>query len=238
MNTPKILLVEDNQTLGYALKTYLEMHGFRVALEPDGLKGQEAFLSQPFDLCILDVMMPEMDGFTLAGEIKRVKPDMPMVFLTARTMKIDKLQGFQKGADDYIVKPVDEEELIARIRAILRRAQPAAPRPATTYTIGTLRFDAHSRRLHSATENVVLTEKEAELLRMLCENKNQLLDRKTALLELWGKVDYFNRRSMDVHMAKLRKHLALDSRISLTNVHGKGYILEDSSQVKPVTGHR
>ncbi len=226
MNAPRILLVEDNQTLGYALKTYLEMHHFRVTLEPDGVKGKTAFLSQSFDICILDVMMPEMDGFTLAEEIKKINPDMPMVFLTARTMKIDKLQGFQKGADDYIVKPVDEEELIARIRAILRRAHPSPQRMAT-YTIGTLQFDLNSRRLLSETDSVVLTEKEAELLRMLCEKKNQLLDRKVALLELWGKVDYFNRRSMDVHMAKLRKYLALDAKVSLTNVHGKGYILED-----------
>lgn len=226
MNAPRILLVEDNQTLGYALKTYLEMHHFRVTLEPDGVKGKTAFLSQSFDICILDVMMPEMDGFTLAEEIKKINPDMPMVFLTARTMKIDKLQGFQKGADDYIVKPVDEEELIARIRAILRRAHPS-PQRITTYTIGTLQFDLNSRRLLSETDSVVLTEKEAELLRMLCEKKNQLLDRKVVLLELWGKVDYFNRRSMDVHMAKLRKYLALDVKISLTNVHGKGYILED-----------
>lgn len=226
MSAPRILLVEDNQTLGYALKTYLEMHHFRVTLEADGLKGKAAFLDQTFDICILDVMMPEMDGFTLAAEIKKINPDVPLIFLTARTLKIDKLQGFQKGADDYIVKPVDEEELIARIRAILRRANPK-PRREVTYTIGTLRFDLHSRRLSSATGNVVLTEKEAELLRMLCENKNQLLDRKVALFELWGKVDYFNRRSMDVHMAKLRKHLSLDANVSLTNVHGKGYILED-----------
>lgn len=226
MNAPRILLVEDNQTLGYALKTYLEMHHFLVTLEADGLKGKAAFLDQTFDICILDVMMPEMDGFTLAAEIKKINPNIPLVFLTARTMKIDKLQGFQKGADDYIVKPVDEEELIARIRAILRRAHPK-PRREATYLVGALQFDLHSRRLSSATGSVVLTEREAELLRMLCENKNQLLDRKLALLELWGKVDYFNRRSMDVHMAKLRKHLSLDAHVSLTNVHGKGYILED-----------
>lgn len=226
MNPPRILLVEDNQTLGYALKTYLEMHHFTVTLETDGLKGKEAFLNHTFDLCVVDVMMPEMDGFTLAEEIKRINPEVPLVFLTARSMKIDKLQGFQKGADDYIVKPVDEEELIARIRAILRRAGPRKHAQAL-YTIGTLQFDLQSRRLVSAEESVVLTEKEAELLRMLCEKKNQLLDRKVALMELWGKVDYFNRRSMDVHMAKLRKYLALDANISLTNVHGKGYILED-----------
>ena len=227
MNPPRILLVEDNQTLGYALKTYLEMHHFTVTLETDGLKGKEAFLNHTFDLCVVDVMMPEMDGFTLAEEIKRINLEVPLVFLTARSMKIDKLQGFQKGADDYIVKPVDEEELIARIRAILRRAGPRKHAQAL-YTIGMLRFDLQSRRLVSAEESVVLTEKEAELLRMLCEKKNQLLDRKVALMELWGKVDYFNRRSMDVHMAKLRKYLALDAKISLTNVHGKGYILEDN----------
>jgi len=226
MNPPRILLVEDNQTLGYALKTYLEMHHFTVTLETDGLKGKEAFLNHTFDLCVVDVMMPEMDGFTLAEEIKRINLEVPLVFLTARSMKIDKLQGFQKGADDYIVKPVDEEELIARIRAILRRAGPRKHAQAL-YTIGTLQFDLQSRRLVSAEESVVLTEKEAELLRMLCEKKNQLLDRKVALMELWGKVDYFNRRSMDVHMAKLRKYLALDASISLTDVHGKGYILED-----------
>lgn len=226
MNSPRILLVEDNQTLGYALKTYLEMHQFNVTLETDGLKGKEAFLNYTFDLCIVDVMMPEMDGFTLGGEIKRINPDIPLVFLTARSMKIDKLQGFQKGADDYIVKPIDEEELIARIKAILRRTGPKKHSQAL-YSIGTLQFDLQSRRLSSVTESVVLTEKEAELLRMLCEKKNQLLDRKVALRQLWGKVDYFNRRSMDVHMAKLRKYLTLDTDVSLTNVHGKGYILEE-----------
>lgn len=228
MNAAKILLVEDNQTLGYALKTYLEMHRFSVTLETDGLKGKQAFLDNTFNLCIVDVMMPEMDGFTLAEEIRRMSPDVPLVFLTARAMKIDKLQGFQKGADDYIVKPVDEEELIARIRAILRRSSARSSVQGTPgqYIIGTLRFDPERRRLQSDTESHVLTEKEAALLGMLCEKKNQLLDRREALLRLWGKADYFNRRSMDVHMAKLRKYLALDSDITLTNIHGKGYILE------------
>lgn len=222
-------MVEDNQTLGYALKTYLEMHRFNVTLETDGLKGKQAFLDDTFNLCIVDVMMPEMDGFTLAEEIRRMSPDVPLVFLTARAMKIDKLQGFQKGADDYIVKPVDEEELIARIRAILRRVSPGSALQGVRgkYAIGTLKFDLERRRLHSDTESHVLTEKESALLGMLCEKKNQLLDRREALLRLWGKADYFNRRSMDVHMAKLRKYLAMDADISLTNVHGKGYILED-----------
>ena len=225
---PRILLVEDDQTLGYALKTYLEMHDFSVSWQSDGLKGKVAFLQEKFDLCILDVMMPEMDGFTLAEELKKNRPEIPLIFLTARSMKIDKLQGFQKGADDYIVKPVDEEELIARIQAVLRRTNPKQ-NPQTSYQIGKLKFDWQSRRLSAEKETIILTEKEAEILRMLCERKNQLLDRKEVLQKLWGQVDYFNRRSMDVHMAKLRKHLNLDPEINLINIHGKGYILEDKT---------
>ena len=131
---PKILLVEDDQTLGYALKTYLEMHDFSISWQTDGLLGKEAFMEKSFDLCILDVMMPKLDGFSLAVEIKDVNPDIPIIFLTARSMKIDKLQGFQKGADDYIVKPVEEEELIARIQAVLRRTQ-NLPNRTTRYII-------------------------------------------------------------------------------------------------------
>lgn len=224
--SPRILLVEDNQTLGYALKTYLEMHGFYISWQSDGLKGKEAFLKDAFDLCILDVMMPIMDGFTLALALKKINPAIPIIFLTARSMKIDKLQGFQKGADDYIVKPVDEEELIARIKAVLRRSQHQNSQQVS-YPIGKLQFDWESRRLVADDETIVLTEKEAALLRLLCEKKNQLLDRKIVLKELWGDVDYFNRRSMDVHMAKLRKYLKLDPGVNIMNIHGKGYILED-----------
>ncbi|MEB2780542.1 response regulator transcription factor [Algoriphagus sp. C2-6-M1] len=226
--SPKILLVEDDQTLGYALKTYLEMHDFSISWQTDGMLGKEAFLRESFDLCVLDVMMPKMDGFTLATEIKNVNPDIPIIFLTARSMKIDKLQGFQKGADDYIVKPVDEEELIARIQAVLRRTQ-NQPEMNTHYLIGNLEFDSESRRLVSGTETIILTEKEAEILQLLCEKKNQLLDRKLVLKKLWGQVDYFNRRSMDVHMAKLRKYLSQDPNLTIINIHGKGYILEDIS---------
>lgn len=224
--SPRILLVEDDQTLGYALKTYLEMHHFYVSWQSDGLKGKEAFLQDTFDLCILDVMMPIMDGFTLASALKKINPVIPIIFLTARSMKIDKLQGFQKGADDYIVKPVDEEELIARIQAVLRRTQNQINQQAS-YTIGKLQFEWESRRLVAGNETIVLTEKEASLLRLLCEKKNQLLDRKEVLRELWGNVDYFNRRSMDVHMAKLRKYLKVDPNVNILNIHGKGYILED-----------
>lgn len=223
---PKILLVEDDQILGYALKTYLEMHNFNITWKEDGIQGKEIFLNEAFDLCVLDVMMPKMDGFQLAEEIKKEKPETPLIFLTARSMKIDKLQGFQKGADDYIVKPVDEEELIARIHAVLKRSQPQKENKAN-YTIGSFTFNWKIRRLNSKEDNYTLTEKEADLLRMLCESKNQLLDRKDILQNIWGNVDYFNRRSMDVHIAKLRKYLQNDLQIKIINVHGKGYILED-----------
>ncbi|MDT0686965.1 response regulator transcription factor [Autumnicola psychrophila] len=223
---PRILLVEDDQTLGYALKTYLEMNNFIVSLKGDGLLGQKAFENEVFDICVLDVMMPKMDGFMLATELKKLNPDIPIIFLTARSMKIDKLQGFQKGADDYIIKPVDEEELVARIKAVLRRSQQQINQQ-TTYKIGVLEFDWESRRLVSSNETIILTEKEAELLRLLCQKKNRLLNRKLVLRELWGSADYFNRRSMDVHMSKLRKYLRLDPKINLINIHGKGYILED-----------
>ncbi|WP_114749954.1 response regulator transcription factor [Pleomorphovibrio marinus] len=224
---PKILLVEDDQTLGYALKTYLEMNDFIVSWQINGQKGLDVFLEESFDICILDVMMPAMDGFTLATKIKEHNPNIPLLFLTAKSMKIDKLQGFQKGADDYIVKPVDEEELIARINAVLRRYM-LQDDPGEDFSIGKLTFDFRSRRLTDGNSTVSLTEKEAELLRMLCQKKNQLLDRKIVLNKLWSGVDYFNRRSMDVHVAKLRKHLQLDPGVSLSNIHGKGYILEDS----------
>lgn len=229
---PKILLVEDDQTLGYALKTYLEMHHYLVSWEPDGLKGKDAFLHQAFDLCILDVMMPKMDGFTLAEIIKKQDACIPLIFLTAKSMKIDKLLGFQKGADDYIVKPIDEEELIARIEAILRRSS-ASRNKHSSYQIGQFEFDWKNRRLSSETKTCTLTEKETRILQLLCEKKNQLVDRKEILQKIWGHIDYFNRRSMDVHMAKLRKHLHHDSHIKITNVHGKGYILEDDMRNIP-----
>ena len=223
----KILLAEDDQTLGYALTTYLEMHGFSVTLQPDGIQARDAFTEQAFDLCILDVMMPKMDGFALASEIKKHNPGVPIIFLTARAMKIDKLQGFHKGADDYIIKPVDEEELIARIHAVLRRTS-TKDHPQAVYEIGALKFDPKTRRLFFEDESLILTEKEASLLILLCEHKNQLLDRKEALEKIWGSIDYFNRRSMDVHLAKIRKYLSRDPHIKITNVHGKGFILEDN----------
>jgi len=224
---PKILLVEDNPTLGYALKEYLSMQNFEVILQEDGLKGEQAFQEDAFDLCVIDVMLPRQDGFALAQKIKTMQPDMPMIFLTAKSMKVDKLKGFQLGADDYIVKPVDEEELVARIQAILKRTQPQAEKTTTSDKLGTYAIQWASRQLAHENESISLTEKEIQLLRLLFEHKNRLMKRELALKKLWGKNDYFNRRSMDVHIARLRKYLKHDPALQIINVHGRGFILQD-----------
>jgi len=221
-----ILLMEDDAILRYALKEYLEMQGFTVTEAEDGEAGVACFQQALFDLCIIDVMMPRKDGFTAAKEIHRENPKVPFLFLTARSMKVDKLKGFQLGADDYVVKPVDEEELIARIEVILRRNQQNGKQSSAQYNLGAFTFEPVSRRLSREGHQETLTEKEAQLLTMLCESRGQLLDRKTALLHIWGQKDYFSRRSMDVHIARLRKALHPDPSLKITNVHGKGFILE------------
>lgn len=226
----KILLTEDNETLGYVLKEYLEMKGFQIKWAKDGKQGWNAFNEHPFDLCILDVMMPETDGFTLAEKIKTADPSMPLIFLTAKSLKPDVLKGFSLGADDYIKKPVDEEELVARIQAVLNRAEMRgeAPLKKVEYTIGNYTFDPKNQKLYHSTEpERYLTEREAQLLLMLCKNKGNLTDRGTALKQIWGKNDYFNRKSMDVFISRLRKYMSADERIKIVNVHGSGFILRD-----------
>lgn len=223
-----ILLVEDDYSLGYVLKEYLTMHGFEVTLTRDGEEGLKAFESGKFQLCVLDVMMPKMDGFSLAERIKKAAPQLPLIFLTAKSLKIDKLKGFKLGADDYIVKPVDEEELIARINAIIKRSQPAIETTETEiYQIGKYEFDFDNQRLSKDGETKTMTTKEAEVLLLLCQYKGKILDRQTTLKKLWGETDYFNRRSMDVFISRLRKYLSGDPNVKISNVHGKGFILED-----------
>ncbi len=223
---PKLLLVEDDNTLGYILKEYLEMKNFSVTWVRNGLEGLEAFKEQHFDLCIVDVMMPEMDGFTVAEKIKTSEEGIPLLFLTAKSLKIDILKGFSLGADDYIIKPVDEEELVARIKAVLRRSeQPNQKREI--FEVGDYAFDSKNQKLTYQGEEKYLTEREAQLLRLLCLNKGNLLSRQYVLKNIWGKSDYFNRRSMDVFISKLRKYLSKDQRIQITNVHGSGFILSD-----------
>ncbi|MCO6479285.1 MAG: response regulator transcription factor [Phaeodactylibacter sp.] len=225
MGKVKILLVEDNQSLGYMMKEYLELKGFDITLAADGEKGLEAFRKHSFALCILDIMMPGMDGYRLAEKIKAADPNLPLIFLTARSLKVDVLKAFNLGADDYIKKPVDEEELVARIRAVLKRAD---TRPTTLppyITLGKYRFNHKNQELIFGDEITLLTPREAELLHFLCQHINELAHREKILKALWGKSDFFTRKSMDVFISKLRKYLSKDEDIHIQNVHGSGFIL-------------
>lgn len=221
-----ILLVEDDQSLGYILTEYLELHGFHVLLAKDGEIGLKIFNDQRVDLCILDVMLPKKDGFVLAYEIKQADEKMPIIFLTSKSLKIDKLKGFKLGGDDYIVKPVDEEELIARVDAVIKRTKPNSPAASINqYKLGNYIFDASRQELIFNNKKQVITMREAAVLKLLCERKGQILERKLALKQLWGENTYFTRRSMDVFVSHLRKYLSEDPHIEIRNIHGKGYIL-------------
>jgi len=224
----KILLVEDDESFGYILKEYLEINDFSVTLAKNGDDGLKTFKKNAFDLCLLDVMMPLKDGFTLAKEIRDEDPDIPFIFLTAKALKVDKLRGFRLGCDDYIVKPIDEELLIARVRALIKRTSSDSEitNKATQYAIGKYEFDFPNQGLRFEDQVRRLTEKEAKILLLLCEHRNVVLDRNKALKSVWGESDFFNRKSMDVFIYKLRGYLKEDPSIQITNVHGKGFILE------------
>lgn len=206
------------------------MKGYQLSLAKDGRKGLMAFKKEAFDLCILDVMMPEIDGFTLAEELRHLDPRVPLIFLTAKSLKVDKLKAFNLGADDYIVKPVDEEELVARIKAVLRRAVNSADQPIQ-FQIGDYQFDYSNQKLMYSGEAQMLTEREAQLLRLLCQHKGRLLARRHVLKDIWNNNDYFTRRSMDVFISRLRKYLGQDPNIKITNVYGSGFILTDEVEV-------
>jgi DNA-binding response OmpR family regulator len=226
MNT-HILLVEDNERLGYILKEYLAMKGFEVTWADDGNKGWAAFEKQTFSLCVLDIMMPGMDGYRLAEKIKQSNPDMPLIFLTAKSQKIDVLKGFNIGADDFIKKPVDEEELVARINAVLKRAAPEKPAgEPSVISIGRYTFDPKNQELRIDDEVQMLTKREADVLHLLCRNIDQLTPRTQMLKSLWGKNDFFTRKSMDVFISRLRKYLSKDENVQIVNVHGSGFILK------------
>jgi DNA-binding response OmpR family regulator len=231
MNTKAtILLVEDDENLGFVLKDYLEMLDYEVFLEKDGQKGLESFKlhQDKINLNILDVMLPVMDGFGLAEEIRKLNPKVPIVFLTAKSMKEDKIRGFKLGADDYITKPFSSEELSLRIEAILRRAKAGGAElpESTVFDLGKFLFDAENQLLKGLGEERRLTKREAEVLKMLCIYKNRLLRRDVALKAIWGEDDYFMGRSMDVYITKLRKYLKDDESITITNIHGTGFKLE------------
>ncbi len=223
----KILLVEDDANLGQVLKNYLELHDYVIELARDGILGLAAFKREKFDLCILDVMMPNMDGFTLAEEIRNIDPDVPLFFLSARNMKDDLITGYKLGADDYITKPFDSEVLLHKIKAILKRNQELQDKNPSQieFKIGKFNFNSKLRILECDGNEITLSPKENALLQMLSEYKNDLLPRDVTLKRIWGSDTYFNGRSMDVYIAKLRKYLSEDETVSIVNIHGNGFRL-------------
>jgi two-component system, OmpR family, response regulator len=222
----KILLAEDDLNLGHLLQTFLRSKGFTVSLAQNGKIAFEKFNKSAFDFCIFDVMMPEMDGFTLAKEIREIDKKTPILFLTAKSMKDDKLEGFALGADDYLTKPFAMEELLARINAILRRIEPSGTDGVSDEAfVGSIKYEPEFRLLHLKDEVKKLTTKENQLLKLLVKNQNEILDRNATLRAIWGDDNYFNGRSMDVYIAKLRKVLREDTSIEIMNVHGKGFKL-------------
>lgn len=222
-----ILLVEDDQNFGDVLRSYLEMHDYNVTLATDGDAGLEAFKKGTYDLCIFDVMMPKKDGFTLAKEVKAIKPDTMIIFLTAKTLKEDVLEGFKLGADDYITKPFNSEELLYRVKAVLRRNSKNEPSPEDQreFVIGDYHFDYALRILTYTKDGSTdkLSPKEAQLLRLFCFRINDVLQRSEALTKIWNDDNYFTARSMDVFITKIRKYLAKDSNIEIENIHGNGF---------------
>ncbi|MBI5914667.1 MAG: response regulator transcription factor [Bacteroidetes bacterium] len=234
-----ILLVEDDQNFGDVLRSYLEMNDYEVTLAIDGIKGMESYHQGNFDLCILDVMMPRKDGFTVAREIREKDQTIPIIFLTAKTLKDDVLQGFKIGADDYITKPFNSEELLFRIGAILKRTKPkeAPKEEAREYFIGRYHFN-YPVRILTFDKNGVgspqykLSPKESQLLKMFALKMNDVLTRSEALTKIWGEDNYFTARSMDVFVTKLRKYLADDDNLEIVNIHGNGFQLLEKDKVQ------
>ena len=229
MNTSpiRVLLCEDDPNLGKLLSDYLNAKGFATTWAQDGAEGLELYHRETFDFIILDVMMPRKDGFEVATEIRKESKQVPILFLSARGMKEDTLEGFKAGADDYMTKPFSMEELLVRIKAILRRTAslPQEGEEVTKFNIGKFEFDYNIQQLSLNGNDHRLTTKENELLFLLIRHKNGLLERNHALSAIWGDANYFNGRSMDVYVAKLRKHLKEDDRLEILNVHGKGFKL-------------
>lgn len=221
----RLLLAEDDENLGSLLQEYLQAKGYETDWVKNGEKAFRYFEQFHYDLCILDIMMPIKDGFTLASEIRIVNSAMPIIFLTAKSMKEDVLEGFALGADDYITKPFSMEELLFRIEAILRRTKGTSGSDKHIWKIGKYSFDSKKQLLSEGSKEQKLTTKESDLLKLLCNNMNQVLERNFALKAIWIDDNYFNARSMDVYITKLRKYLKSDPNIQILNVHGKGYKL-------------
>lgn len=221
-----ILLVEDEENFGSVLKTYLELNDYIVTLCKDGKKGLTSFRNNTYDLCILDVMMPEMDGFTLATEIKKLNSEIPLIFLTAKSLKKDVLSGYEIGADDYITKPFDTEVLLYKLKVVLKRKENTFEKVrVSNHSFGQFSFNSDTRELISDSKTSKLSPKEAKLLSLLCENLNEVVSRELALNDIWKDNNYFTTRSMDVYIVKLRKYLKEDPNIEIINVHGNGFRL-------------
>jgi DNA-binding response OmpR family regulator len=226
MKKVNILLAEDDPNLGQLLRNYLNARNFETTLVTDGAQAMKLFRKEKFHICLLDVMMPELDGFTLAKGIREIDANIPVIFLTAKNLKQDVIEGFKSGADDYLTKPFSMEELIYRIEAILRRTT-SRPHDARTevYKIGRFTFDVTKQLLIYQDQSRKLTTKESELLELLCRHRNEVLERNFALKSIWIDDNYFNARSMDVYITKLRKYLSKDESVEILNIHGKGYKL-------------
>ena len=224
---PRIFLVEDDLSFGAVLKSYLEINDFEADWIDDGQYALEKFQQNRYDICILDVMLPHVDGFTIGTGIRKINTEIPILFLTAKNLREDVLNGYKIGADDYITKPFDTEVLIFKLKAILKRQSGVSVKePGTSYQIGSFTFDYRLRNLERGENKQKLSPKEAELLKMLCDNINELLPRETALLKIWGDDGYFTTRSMDVYLTKLRKLFGDDPTIEIRNIHGSGFMLE------------
>ncbi|MFA9389470.1 MAG: response regulator transcription factor [Prolixibacteraceae bacterium] len=227
MKRTKILLVEDDTSLGFLLVDYLESNGFDVKLYRDGESGLNGYKTSQFDFCIFDVMLPGIDGFSLAQRVRAENKTIPIIFLTARSMKTDKIRGFNLGVDDYITKPFDEDELLCRINAILNRynIQPTTTVSKDKFIVGQYTFDYKNQSLNIDNKAKRLTRKESEVLRHLCLSPNEIVTRDNILFSIWGDNDYFNGRSLDVFIAKLRKYLSEDENVQINNIPKVGYIL-------------
>lgn len=220
----KILYVEDDETLSFVTKDNLELHGYKVDHCLDGESAIDTFFNDSYDLCILDVMLPKMDGFAVAEKIRATDPNVPILFLTAKSLKEDRIHGLKLGADDYITKPFSIEELILKIEVFLRRKYVSVS-VNDQYKVGKYNFDYRNLTLSLESENRSLTQKEADLLKMLLDHKNNVVKRSLILEKLWGEDDYFLGRSMDVFISRLRKYLSADAKIKLDNIHGVGFKL-------------
>lgn len=224
---PNILIAEDDSNFGMVLQSYLSLNDFEVVLMPTGERAVKSFQSNNFDLCILDVMMPDMDGFTLAEQLKQKNPAIPFIFLTARSMKEDQVRGYKLGAIDYLIKPFDPEILLLKIQAILGHTYDNTYKEAV-YEVGDFTFNYDQRNLSLNDNNQKLSPKESDLLRLLCEKKGSVLNREEALTKIWQEDNYFTGQSMNVYITKLRKYLKQDknNQIEIVNLHGKGFILK------------